>query len=207
MLGRKWARLLVESECVQVRPDRPFTYASGLVGPIYCDNRKVPGLPDLREKVVSAFVELIQNNSLQFDLIAGLATAGIPHGMLLAHQLRAPFCYVRSVPKGHGRGQQVEGLFHPGQRALLVEDLVNQGSSLEKAALGARRDGLEIADCLCLVDYQMDSCKQRLKNLGINLYCLTSFDDIADCVRELGQINDEQHEMLKKWHFSPENWP
>ena len=124
-ISKKIAKLLISLECVQLCPERPFTYASGLKGPIYTDNRKLLSNVDARNEVCQAFVKLIKNEKMTYDSIAGMATAGIAHAALVSNELLAPMVYVRSKPKGHGRQNQVEGSFKVGEKLILIEDLVN----------------------------------------------------------------------------------
>lgn len=200
------AKLLIQSECVALRPKDPFTYASGLKGPIYCDNRLLLGYPDQREKIAQAFSYLIEQEIGNFDRVAGLATAGIPHAAWVCSILNLPMIYIRSKPKGHGKGNQVEGPFVEGDRVILIEDLVNQAKSLEEAVIGAREEGLIVSKCYSIVDYEMEKAQERMKNLEIDLISLTDFSHIVMAAFELGFINSEEQAMLEKWQKNPEAW-
>lgn len=200
------AKILLNIECVQVSPSDPFTYASGLKGPIYCDNRKILSHVGERNKVVQSFIDLIKEKNFQFDQLAGLATAGIPHAAFIAGELGLPMIYIRDKAKGHGKGNQVEGHYQKGQKILLIEDLVNQGSSLEKAVDGATNAGLEVIGCLSIVDYEMPKSREILKKLKLDLFSLTNFSTLADTACALGKIGKDEIEMLKAWHRDPAKW-
>lgn len=200
------AELLISIDCLQVSPSKPFTYASGLKGPIYCDNRKILSHIEKREDIAHCLKDLVINKSLQYDLIAGLATAGIPHGMLLADRIKKPFIYIRGKAKAHGKNNQVEGAYKESDVILMVEDLVNQGKSLKEAVIGAREAGLIVKDVLCIVDYEMQNAKEVLKELGLSLYSLTNFSSICDASKKAGRINDEEFKLLHAWQMDPANW-
>jgi len=200
------AKLLLDVGCVKISPSNPFTYASGLKGPIYCDNRKILSHPESRSQIVNNLKELVTSLDLNFDHLAGLATAGIPHAAFLAHELNKSMVYVRSKPKGHGKGNQVEGDYKPGQKVLLVEDLVNQASSLVDAVNGVKKEGLEVVGCVCIVDYQMETAKKRLEEMGINLFSLTNFESLVNVLNQNGQLTEQENELLVSWHKDPKNW-
>lgn len=200
------ATLLLKTGCVQVNAREPFTYASGLKGPIYCDNRLLLGQVEARVEVVSSLCELVQKHHLNFDLIAGLATAGIPYAAWMATDLKKPMLYIRGKKKDHGKSKQVEGPFNLGSQAILVEDLVNQASSVEDATVGARAEGLVVKDVLCLVDYQMKSARERLNRLSLNLYSLTQFEMILQAATELGVLHENDLALLRSWQQDPAGW-
>tara|TARA_R110002072_G_scaffold534_8_gene4266 strand:+ start:17371 stop:18006 length:636 start_codon:yes stop_codon:yes gene_type:complete len=200
------AKILLKTGCVSIKPNEPFTYASGLRGPIYCDNRVMLGHVAERYQVCTSFVDVINKNSFVYDHIGGLATAGIPHAAWIAHEMKRSMVYIRSKPKGHGKGNQIEGNFKEGDKILIVEDLVNQAKSLEEAVLGARSDGAAIEDCLCIVDYEMPAALDRVKKLGLRLFSLTDFSHIIKAGVELGFINESDHETLNAWQKDPVAW-
>lgn len=200
------ATLLLETGCVALNVKNPFTYASGLKGPIYCDNRLLLGQVEARDKVVDALIEMTQRNQIEYEVVAGLATAGIPYAAWMATKLKCPMLYVRSKPKGHGKGKQVEGPFNLGARALLVEDLVNQASSMQEATEGARAEGLQITDALCLVNYQMKKAIERLNDLKVRLHSLTTIDDLLEVVKGQGKMSASDCELLRVWQRDPTHW-
>lgn len=200
------AKALINKGCVKLSPENPFLYASGLKGPIYCDNRLILSHVEFRDKIISAFIETIKTHSLSFDLIGGIATAGIPHAAMIADRIQAPMVYVRPKPKDHGKKNQVEGDYKQNQSVILVEDLVNQGSSLAEAMEGVKGAGLISTHCLCIVDYQMKESIRRLQELGLNLLSLTDFEHIVRAARELDFIKDEGKKLLMEWHSDPKGW-
>jgi orotate phosphoribosyltransferase len=200
------ASKLIENGCVKLSPHSPFLYASGLKGPIYCDNRLILGHVDFRNEVINGFIELIKINELKFDLIGGIATAGIPHAAFIADRMKLPMVYVRPKAKEHGKKNQVEGYYQPNQSVLLVEDLVNQGSSLADAVGGLKASGLNSSTCLCIVDYQMANAKVRLNELSLDLYSLTDFDHLVEAALQLKFINEDGKKLLTNWHNDPKEW-
>ncbi len=200
------ARNLLNLGAVKFSPQNPFTYASGLKGPIYCDNRTILSHVEFRDQVVAAFIDVIKQNKLSFDLLGGIATAGIPHAAFVADRLKLPMVYVRPKAKEHGRKNQVEGDYKPGQKVLLFEDLVNQGASLEDSMAGVTSAELTCDACLCVVDYEMQGAKTRLSDLSIQLYSLTDFTALTSAAFELNLINQEGLNLLKEWHADPKAW-
>lgn len=200
------ARNLLNLGAVKFSPQNPFTYASGLKGPIYCDNRTILSHVEFRDQVVAAFIEVIKQNKLSFDQLGGIATAGIPHAAFVADRMKKPMIYVRPKAKDHGRKNQVEGDYKPGQKILLFEDLVNQGASLEDSMAGLTSAELTCDACLCVVDYEMQSAKTRLSELSIQLFSLTDFSALTSAAFELNLIDQEGLNLLKEWHADPKAW-
>lgn len=200
------AQILLDLQCLQISVGKPFSYASGLKGPIYCDNRKILSHVSEREKIIDYFVELIKSSQVEFDAVAGLATAGIPHAALIAHQLKKPMIYVRSKAKEHGKGNQVEGQYSKGDRIILIEDLVNQGASLEAALVGINECGLKAKACYCIVDYEMKKSKERLKNANLPLFSLTNFSSISKLALDKEIISSKDYQDLFNWQKAPEDW-
>jgi orotate phosphoribosyltransferase len=200
------AKNLLNLGAVKFSPQRPFTYASGLKGPIYCDNRTILSHVEFRDQVVGAFINLIKQNELSFDHLGGIATAGIPYASFVADRLKRPMVYVRPKAKEHGRRNQVEGDYKSGQKVLLFEDLVNQGASLEDSMAGLTVAELTCNACLCVVDYEMQSAKTRLSDLSIQLFSLTDFTALTSAAFELNLINQEGLNLLKEWHADPKAW-
>jgi orotate phosphoribosyltransferase len=200
------ARNLLNLGAVKFSPQNPFTYASGLKGPIYCDNRTILSHVEFRDQVVEAFINIIKQNELTFDHLGGIATAGIPHAAFVADRMKRSMVYVRPKAKEHGRKNQVEGDYKPGQKVLLFEDLVNQGASLEDSMVGLTIAELKCDACLCVVDYEMQGAKTRLSDLSIQLFSLTDFTALTSMAFELNLINQEGLNLLKEWHADPKAW-
>ena len=200
------ARNLINLGAVKFSPNNPFTYASGLKGPIYCDNRIILSHVEFRDTVISSFVEVIKQNKLDFDLLGGIATAGIPYSSFVADRMKLPMVYVRPKAKDHGRKNQVEGDYKADQTVLLFEDLVNQGASLEDSMAGLIASQLKCQACLCVVDYEMQGAKNRLKDLSIQLFSLTDFSALTSQAFELNLIDQAGLNLLKEWHADPKAW-
>lgn len=203
---REIAKVLLDNLCLQLSPSEPFTYASGLRGPIYCDNRQLLSLPVARNIVVKEFIRELKASNWQFDQLAGLATAGIPHCSFIAQEENLPMIYIRSKAKGHGKQNQVEGKFSKGQRVVLVEDLVNQGKSLGEAVEAALEAGLEPVGCISIVTYEMERSREILNKFKIPLISLTNFTSIVDLALEQNNISAEERDMLISWQADPVSW-
>lgn len=203
---KKIAKLLIELGCVELSPSKPFSYASGLKGPIYCDNRKVLSHPKARNEVMEAFTQRLSDSGWDYDCVAGLATAGIPHAALIAHHLECPMSYVRSKPKGHGKRNQVEGDVQPGQSMVLVEDLVNQGASLNEALLGVEDADLRVSGCLAIVHYQMPAAESVIERWNLNFEYLTNFESLCLAALEMGRVQQNELDLLRSWQSDPVAW-
>ncbi len=202
----KFAKILLQIGAVEVRPNKPFTYASGLKGPIYCDNRKILAFPNERRLIRNGLKELVVAAGWKFDQFAGLATAGIPHATLVADLMEKPMVYIRSKAKGHGRGNQIEGKFHPHDKLILVEDLINQGSSLEQALTGVVNAELNAVGCISIVTYQMEKAQQVAKKWGLPCLSLTDFDSLCMAAQQMGTISEAEIKLLKDWRNDPKGW-
>jgi orotate phosphoribosyltransferase len=200
------AKLLINLGCVQISLQKPFTYASGLTGPIYCDNRKLISHPDARRKIIQAFLETIKGSEVNFGKVVGLATAGIPHASWIAYVLDLPLLYVRGKAKEHGKKNQIEGDFSSEDRVILIEDLVNQGSSLRNAIEALTAAKIKTVSSFCIVDYQMASVKSILKEYQLSLFSLTDFQTILEMAKDLNGLSEEEMAILKKWHNDPATW-
>jgi len=200
------AKKLIQIGAVKFSPSEPFTYASGLKGPIYCDNRVVLSHVEFRDHIIESFIKLISTKNFLFDLIGGIATAGIPHASIISDRLKRPLIYIRPKPKGHGKMNQVEGDYKTGQKVLLVEDLVNQGSSLVEAMEGLKTSGLIGQSCLCIVDYEMKTSRVKLTEQGLELFSLTDFTSLSLAALELNLVNQAEYELLKSWQNDPRAW-
>ena len=200
------AKKLLNLGAVKFSPLSPYSYASGLKGPIYCDNRLILSHVEFRDQIVTTFIDLIKKHSLSFDHLCGIATAGIPYAAFVADRMKKSMVYVRAKRKDHGRLNQVEGDFESGQKVLLFEDLVNQGASLQDSVVGLKIAGLSADSCLCIVDYEMQGAKARLNDLAIQLYSLTDFTSLTSMAFELNLIDLEGLKQLENWHADPKAW-
>ena len=184
---REIARALIETGAVLIRPDEPFTLASGRKSPVYVDCRRLISFPDVVKRVTRAFARIAEERiGLQgFEVIAGGETAGIPFAAFLAYELGKPMIYVRKAPKGHGRGSQIEGVLEEGQRVVLVEDPVTDGGSKLAFIEGIERAGGRIEHCLCVFEYHSQRAglrvaRERLARRGVRLRSLTNWDEVLE---------------------------
>ncbi len=199
------ARHLLAIKAVQLDPETPFTWASGLLSPIYCDNRLTLSHPDVRRFIKTA---LAQESAFfaPFDVVAGVATAGIPHGVLLADALDKPFIYVRSSAKDHGRRNQIEGQVVAGQRVLVVEDLISTGGSCLTAVDILREAGCEVAGVLALFQYGFPKAAVAFEQKRVPFRTLTQYDILVKEAAETGYISPGDQKTLHQWRENPDGW-
>lgn len=206
MESKEIASLLLDIGCLELSPSKPFSYASGLKGPIYCDNRKLLSHPKERSIIVGAFIQKLVKSGWKYDQLAGLATAGIPYAAFVAERSNEPMVYVRSKPKAHGKRQQVEGDFKEGESVVLFEDLINQGASLNEALLGVKDSGLIVSGCLAIVHYQTPKAESVFKEWALPFHYLTDFDSVSKVALEKGLISEAEYELLETWKKDPKSW-
>lgn len=199
------ARLLLQIKAIKLNPQTPFKWASGIISPIYCDNRILWSYPLERNIVVNKLVELVKLKG-DFNLIAGVATAGIPHGMLIADRLNLPFIYVRSAPKDHGTKSAIEGFYKNGQKTLVVEDLISTGKSSLGAVQVLRENGLEVNHVISIFSYNLVEAKTAFESQKVYLHSLSDFDFLLEEALISGNIQKEQIDFLKQWKLNPKGW-
>jgi orotate phosphoribosyltransferase len=195
---------LLQINAVKLSPQNPFTWASGIKSPIYCDNRLILSYPDVRTFIIESFVE--KSKSFTFDIVAGVATAGIPHGALLADRLHKPFIYVREKAKSHGRQNQIEGILTEGAKVLVIEDLISTGGSSLKAVEAVREAGGEVAGILAIFTYGFDKAKQLFNASDCPFETLTDYDTLLLQAIEHNYIAADALDTLKMWRQNPETW-
>ncbi|MDB5247957.1 MAG: orotate phosphoribosyltransferase [Segetibacter sp.] len=200
------AEKLLQTGAVQLRPEDPFTWASGWKSPIYCDNRKILSFPYIREYIKSEMCNVIFEKYPDADLIAGVATAGIAWGAMAADQLKLPFIYVRPKPKEHGLGNQIEGAFEPGQKAVVVEDLISTGKSSLQVVDVLRKAGLEIAGMVSIFSYGFDAADKNFREAGVQYHSLTDYTTLINIGLEKGKIQSGAETLLLQWRTDPANW-
>lgn len=204
--ARRLARHLLDLEAVVLRPDDPFTWASGLRAPIYCDNRLTLAAPAVRRFIAEQFADRLRARGLAPDVIAGTATAGIPHAAWLADRLDLPLVYVRSKPKAHGRGNQIEGRLASGQQVVLVEDLVSTGGSSLEAVEALRAAGAKVPLVLAIFSYGLPVAAERFARSGVPLETLATFETLLDEAAASGDLSDEALRRLRVWQHDPQAW-
>ena len=205
-IDRHVAGLLLQCEAVILEPTKPFTWASGWQSPIYCDNRITLSYPEIREFIKEAFKTSIENHFDSPDLIAGVATGAIAQGVLVADIMNLPFVYVRPSAKGHGRQNLIEGRLSPGQKVVVVEDLISTGGSSLKAVEALREAGAEVLGMVAIFSYGFELAADNFLKAGVDLYTLTSYHKLIETALDSGAIQQDQVEMLQQWRKDPSQW-
>ncbi len=199
----KFLSEIIRIQAFSINTQRPFSYASGLYGPIYCDNRLLLSYPELRSMVISGFMELIELRPKKFQSFVGMATAGIPHAAILADRYQLPMGYVRSKKKDHGTRGQLEGNLQSGDTVVLVEDLINQGSSIRQGILALKDNGVHIQYVLSIVNYEMEEAKKISQEFGIEFVSLIFWSDFIEYLEKVQ--NADIHSLLL-WKNDPREW-
>lgn len=197
---------LLEIQAIRLQPEKPFTWASGWKSPIYCDNRLSLSFPEVRNLIRDYLVKSVTHFFKDVEAIAGVATAGIPQGALIANELGLPFIYVRSKPKGHGMENMIEGKVTPGQKVVVVEDLVSTGGSSLKAAEDLKNAGFEVLGMVAIFSYGFDVADTNFSNAGVKLVCLSHYDALLPKAVEKKYITSETLASLAEWRKDPGSW-
>lgn len=205
-IANQVAGRLLDIGAVALRPHEPFTWTSGIKSPIYCDNRLTMSYPDIRDLVAESFAAVIRDAYPDTEVIAGTATAGIPHAAFVAQKLGLPMAYIRDKAKGHGKENQIEGLIKPGQKVIVIEDLISTGGSSIKAAQAVREAGAEPLAVLAIFSYQLDKAVQGFEVAGIPLQTLSNYSALIDVAIERGEIKPEDLALLKSWREDPSSF-
>ncbi len=200
------ARHLLKIGAVKLRPQEPFTWASGWHSPIYCDNRRVNAYPTVRTLVKLELAHLILTRYPEADTIAGVATGAIAQGALVADQLGLPFVYVRPKPKDHGMGNQIEGELREGARVVVVEDLISTGGSSLKAVEALRQAGASVLGMVASFTYGFPQAEEAFKKAGVELDTLSDYDHLIDEAVASGYVTETDLAALRQWRQNPEEW-
>ncbi|MBR5385692.1 MAG: orotate phosphoribosyltransferase [Bacteroidales bacterium] len=203
---RTLASSMLEIGAVLLRPDEPFIWASGWHSPIYTDSRRIISVPSLRSYVADAITEKVRSLYPEADVVAGVATGAIAHGALVADRLGKPFIYVRSKPKDHGTGSQVEGMLAPGAKVVVIEDMVSTGKSSLEAVDALRQAGAEVLGMIAIFTYGFDLAAERFAEKHVPLNTLSDYNAIVEVARETGYIKEEYYDILREWRSSPSTW-
>jgi len=206
MTALKVAEYLLQIEAVRLRPENPFTWASGLRSPIYCDNRKTLSYPDVRSYLRNAFAERIRERYPQAECIAGVATGGIAIGALIAEQLNLPFIYVRSEAKKHGLGNQVEGVLHPDTKVVVIEDLISTGKSSLQAVEALRDADADVLGLIAIFSYGFNQAAEQFAQADCPFETLSGYDYLLTQATESGKISEAQRLELADWKSNPSHW-
>ncbi len=205
-MERSVAKSLLDIKAVMLNPEKPFVWASGWLSPIYCDNRKILSFPQLREQVCRFMADIIMKRYPDVEVIAGVATGAIAHGMLIAHMLGKPFIYVRPKPKDHGTGSQIEGILESGAKVVIVEDLISTGASSLSAANALINAGAFVQGMVAIFSYNFDQSRKAFENANIELTTLTNYDALIEAAHEVGYVAESDLKLLKEWRYSPATW-
>jgi orotate phosphoribosyltransferase len=200
------AEKLLQINAVKLSPEKPFTWASGWKSPIYCDNRRILSFPYVRDFIKSELCNLVFEKFPGAGLLAGVATAGIAWGAMIADQLKLPYVYVRPKPKEHGLGNQIEGYFEKGQKTVVIEDLVSTGKSSLEVVNVLRNSGLDIVGMVSIFTYQFPLAAESFNKAGLNYYSLTDYSSLINLAIEKGLVKQDQEEILLKWRNDPARW-
>jgi orotate phosphoribosyltransferase len=199
------ARELLRIKAVQINPAEYFTWTSGLKSPIYCDNRITMSHPNVRKLITSAFVNLVEKLETKPEVVAGCATAGIPHAAWLSDRLNLPMVYVRSQPKGHGKGNQLEGDSVEGKKVLVIEDLISTGGSSLEAVDALRKAGAEVLEVMSIFTYGLKKAQTNFNNKDVSYRSLTNYEVLLEALVVDGKITDTEQATLIHWRNSIES--
>lgn len=205
-IALKVAEFLLQIKAIKLQPEQPFTWASGILSPIYCDNRKTLSYPPVRTFIRQCFTEKIVETFGKPDLIAGVATGGIPHGVLVAQELGIPFVYVRSAAKKHGLGNMIEGDFKENQTVVVVEDLISTGGSSLQAVEALREANLNVKGLAAIFTYGFDVATKNFEEANCKYVTLTNYEYLLDVAIEKKYVSGNQLETLQDWKSNPEAW-
>ena len=200
------AKDLLKIQAVKLSPNEPFTWASGIKSPIYCDNRLTISYPKIRTAIAKGIAELISEKYPKVEVIAGTATAGIPHAAWIAAELDLPLVYVRSKPKDHGRGKQIEGVLHLGAKTVVIDDLLSTGGSVLKAVKAAQNEGADVLGVGAIFSYQLQAIVDNFRQADLSYFTLTNYSELLEVAVETNYISTTERAALEKWRHDPENW-
>ncbi|WP_110943517.1 orotate phosphoribosyltransferase [Virgibacillus senegalensis] len=201
-MKKEIAKDLLHIGAVKISPDQPFTWSSGIKSPIYCDNRLTMSYPEIRKKIAKSFSQMVDELERSPDVIAGCATAGIPHAAWLADLLGLPMVYVRSKPKGHGKGNQIEGKIEKGQRVIVIEDLISTGGSALKAIQALQEAGAEVDAVFAIFTYGISGADKAFTQQGIKLSTISDFDSLVNSLEEVEGYTKNDRQQLLDWRDS-----
>ena len=197
---------LLNVEAVSLRPDAPFTWASGILSPIYCDNRITLSYPEVRRDIAAELAKTIRENYPEVEVIAGTATAGIPQACWVAEIMNLPMVYIRTKAKDHGKENQIEGRFTSGQKMVVIEDLISTGGSVLDACEAARREGADVLGVAAIFTYQLPKGIANFEEHRIKLVTLSDYTTLIQVAQDQGYIQKEHLEVLMEWKKDPQNW-
>lgn len=200
------AQNLLAIKAVFLSPNEPFTWASGIKSPIYCDNRLTMSFPKVRRLIAKGLAEKIKKQFPEVEVIAGTATAGIPHAAWVAEILDLPMVYIRSKAKDHGKGNQIEGQITPGQKMVVIEDLISTGGSVLEACQAAKQEGADVLGVAAIFTYELPKGTTNFNTSQLPLVTLTNYTTLIQTALEEGYISEDDLALLTAWKHDPENW-
>mgnify|MGYP004716471317 CR=1 FL=1 len=205
-IDKKLAKALMDIKAVLLRPQEPFTWASGWHSPIYCDNRRILSHPELRAQVAQWLADKAMELYPEAEVVAGVATGAIAHGVLAADRMQKPFVYVRPKPKDHGTGSQIEGELAPGKKVVVIEDLISTGMSSLSAVKALRDAGAQVLGMVAIFTYGFDLAAQRFEEDKVRLDTLSNYSALVDVASETGYISSAAKTLLHEWRENPSEW-
>jgi len=200
------AEKLLQNNAIKLSINKPFTWASGWKSPIYCDNRKMLSYPYARDFIKSEMCNAIFQIYENAEMLAGVATAGVPWGAMAADQLKLPYIYVRPKPKEHGLGNQIEGYFEPGKKVVIIEDLISTGKSSLQVAEVLKKEGLKVEGMISIFNYGFEAAKHAFDNAKVNYHSLTDYDTVITLAIEKNYVSEKDQNTLLNWRADPANW-
>ena len=205
-IDKKLAKALMDIKAVLLSPQEPFTWASGWHSPIYCDNRRILSHPELRAQVAQWLADKAMELYPEAEVVAGVATGAIAHGVLAADRMQKPFVYVRPKPKDHGTGSQIEGELAPGKKVVVIEDLISTGMSSLAAVKALRDAGAQVLGMVAIFTYGFDLAAQRFEEDKVRLDTLSNYSALVDVASETGYISSAAKSLLHEWRENPSEW-
>lgn len=199
-------KILLKLKAVSLNPSKPFRYASGILSPVYTDCRVIIGYPEERNQIRDLYIEVIKNSRIEFDIVAGTATAGIPHAAWIAEKLDKPMIYVRGKAKDHGKENLVEGPLDKGQKVIVIEDLVSTGESSINSVTAIRNLGGEVSHVFSIINYGLEKAKNNFSEHQLSLESLTDFGSVLTTAEQMGYINEEEKQIIGDWLSDPAGW-
>ncbi|HLZ89281.1 MAG TPA: orotate phosphoribosyltransferase [Puia sp.] len=203
---RAVAERLLQVQAIRLSVQQPFTWSSGWKSPIYCDNRKVLGFPYIRDFIKSELCNVIFAQFPEAGLLAGVATAGIAWGAMAADQLKLPYVYVRSKPKEHGLGQQIEGYYEKNQPVVVIEDLISTGKSSLQVVDILRNEGLEVIGLVSIFNYGFTAAREAFEKAGVPYTSLSNYPTLISLALEKGLVSPKEEDILLQWSANPADW-
>ncbi|MDQ2180298.1 orotate phosphoribosyltransferase [Marinifilum sp. D714] len=204
--AKQVAEYLLQIKAIKLEPTNPFTWASGWKSPIYCDNRKTLSYPEVRTYIKKAFAEVVMEKYPEVEVIAGVATGAIAQGALVAEEMNKPMVYIRSSAKAHGMTNLIEGEIKPGQKVVVIEDLISTGGSSLKAVQALREAGCEVLGMVAIFTYGFQKAVDNFTENNCKLDTLSDYNIMIDRAQEIGYIKAEDVDQLKEWRKDPASW-